>query len=254
MSTQPDHQWIDLDGTVNARTVAAGVLLRSDNLQELTALDVARLIEDHGLEVVIDLRTEVEVWMEGPTRLADEGSVRIEYHSLYPAADRDSDLDASTIQIWGAPMEGEFADEAPVVRAYLSYMARRPDSIVSAVSAIARADGAVLVHCAAGKDRTGLVVALALEAVGVERSVVVADYVATAQRIEQVMARLLSSSTYRAELEGHNLFDHTPQAQMMERVLEILDSQSGGAAAWLMQRGLSSTDLERLRERLTPRP
>ena len=62
---------------------------------------------------------------------------------------------------------------------YLAYLRHRPDSVVEAVRTMAAPGGAVLVHCAAGKDRTGVVVALALAAAGVSRGAVVADYVAT---------------------------------------------------------------------------
>ena len=103
------------------------------------------------------------------------------------------------------------------MRAYMSYLRRRPDSIVGSVRAIARADGAVLVHCAAGKDRTGVVVALALDAAGVDRDAIVGDYLASRERIEAIVARLVSSSTYRPELEGHDPQEHAPLPGTMER-------------------------------------
>jgi len=53
-------RWIALDGAANARAVVTGVLLRSDNLQSLTARDVRLLVEQEMLEVVLDLRTDVE--------------------------------------------------------------------------------------------------------------------------------------------------------------------------------------------------
>ena len=85
---------------------------------------------------------------------------------------------------------------------YLKYLADRPDSVVGALDDVASGPGPVLVHCAAGKDRTGVVVAMALAAVGVERSAVVEDYVLTGERIAAIMARLRASSTYAADLEG----------------------------------------------------
>lgn len=60
--------WIDLEGAVNARAVVPGRLLRSDNLQDLTRGDVQHLVDDHGLRAVIDLRTGVEVALEGRGR------------------------------------------------------------------------------------------------------------------------------------------------------------------------------------------
>jgi protein-tyrosine phosphatase len=244
--------WIALDGAVNARAVVPGVLLRADNLQSLSAEDVRVLIDQQGLEVVVDLRTDVEVELEGPGPLTTEDAVRIEHRSLYPDSGGNTDLDADTVKPWGPADENESADESPTVRAYMSYLSRRPDSVVGAVRTIARADGAVLLHCAAGKDRTGVLVALALDAAGVDRNRIVGDYLATGQRIDAILARLVSSSTYRAELEGHDPQQHAPALGTMERVLELVDQRFGGSAAWLSAHGLSDLDLQRLRRRLAP--
>jgi protein-tyrosine phosphatase len=244
-------QWIELDGAVNARTVVPGVLLRTDNLQGLSAADVQALIGAHGLEVVLDLRTDAEVAQEGPGPMTSEPTVRVEHRSLYPDAGANTDLEADTVRPWGPAHDGIFEAEAPVVRSYMSYLHRRPDSVVGSVRTIARAHGAVLVHCAAGKDRTGVVVALALEAAGVERAAIIADYLATGERIEAIFARLLSSATYRAELEGHNPQQHAPLPGTMERVLELVDAEFGSAAGWLTAHGLDAADLERLRRRVS---
>jgi protein-tyrosine phosphatase len=252
---EADTPWIDLDGAVNARAVVPGVLLRSDNLQGLSERDIRVLVDECALEVVLDLRTDVEVVLEGPGPLSSESRVRIEHHSLYPSHGN-TDLDADTIKPgtrpWGRDDHAAFPDEAPVVRSYLGYMLGRPDSVVAAVREIARADGAVLVHCAAGKDRTGTVVALALDASGVPRELIAEDYNASRERIEQIIARLRSSDTYRAELEGHDPQAHAPVPGTIERVLELVDEQHGGAAEWLLAHGLDEADLELLRERLSP--
>jgi protein-tyrosine phosphatase len=242
--------WIELDGAANARAVVPGVLLRADNLQSLSPRDVRRLVDQEGLEVVLDLRTDVEVELEGPGPLTAEPAVRIEHRSLFPDTGGNTDLDADTVTPWQPPDRDESPLETPVVRAYMSYLRRRPDSIVASVRTIARADGAVLVHCAAGKDRTGVVVALALDAAGVDRRAIVADYVATSDRIDAIMARLLSSPTYREELEGHAPHSHAPVRQSMERLLELVDEHFGGPVSWLTGHGLDSADLERLRDRL----
>jgi protein-tyrosine phosphatase len=242
--------WIALDGAVNARAVVPGVLLRADNLQALSARDVQLLVEDEALEVVLDLRTDVEVELEGPGPMAKEEAVRIEHLSLCPDSGGNTDLDADTVRPWGPADEDDSLDESPIVRAYMSYLRRRPDSILGSVRAIARADGAVLVQCAAGKDRTGVVVALALDAAGVDRDTIVADYLATAERIEAIMARLVSSPTYRAELAGHDAQQHAPVPGAMERLLELVEEGFGGSRNWLSAHGLAYADLERLRHRL----
>jgi protein-tyrosine phosphatase len=247
-------RWIALDGAVNARVVVPGVLLRADNLQSLSARDVRVLVEEETLEVVLDLRTDVEVELEGPGPITAERAVRIEHRSLYPDSGGNTDLDSDTIRPWGRTDENDLPDEPPAVRAYMSYLRRRPDSIVGSVRAIARAGGAVLVHCAAGKDRTGVVVALALDAAGVDRESIVQDYLATGERIDAILARLVSSSTYRAELEGHDPQAHAPVPGTMERVFELVDERFGGSAAWLSAHGLDDADLEWLRCRLAPAP
>jgi protein-tyrosine phosphatase len=243
-------RWIALDGAVNARAVVPGVLLRADNLQSLSAADVRTLVDEHALEVVIDLRTDVEAKFEGLGPMGGERGVRIELRSLYPDSDGETTLIAGTIKPWDARYEDESPAEPPVIQAYLGYL-RRPDSIVGAVRAIACARGAVLVHCAAGKDRTGVVIALALDAAGIERAAIVADYLATTERIDAIVERLLASPLYRDELEGHDAGRHAPLPGTIERVLELVDERHGGSAAWLLANGLDESELKRLRRRLS---
>ncbi len=243
-------RWIALDGAANARAVVTGVLLRSDNLQSLTARDVRVLVEQESLEVVLDLRTELEVELEGPGPITREPRLRIEHRSLYPRSGGTTDLDAASVNLWPQTDASGWPDEPPVVQAYLSYMTARPDSIVGSIRTIANAPGAALVHCAAGKDRTGVVVALALDAAGVDRNVIVSDYLATAQRLDAIMARLVSSPTYRSELEGHDPRTHAPVAGTMERLLELVDEGFGGSATWLSAHGLTDAELERLHRRM----
>jgi protein tyrosine/serine phosphatase len=255
-------RWLDLDGVVNARDVgglpladggqlASGRLLRSDNLQDLSDDDVRTLVDDLGLHTVIDLRTGAELQLEGPGPLAGVDTVRIEHRSLYPETGGRTDIDAETALPWTLEAPPEDQGETPTVQVYLAYLRRRPDSVVEALRAIARAqDGAVLVHCAAGKDRTGVVVALALELAGVERGAIVEDYLATGERIGAIVERLASSSTYAGEMRRHDPQTHAPRQGTMERVLELVDERHGGAAAWLSGHGFGPDEQAALRARL----
>jgi protein-tyrosine phosphatase len=72
-------RWLALEGAANARVVVPGVLLRSDNLQALTTRDVRLLVGSEALEVVLDLRTDVEVALEGPGPMIGEPGVRVEH-------------------------------------------------------------------------------------------------------------------------------------------------------------------------------
>src|SRR5271155_2572349 len=223
--------WIELDGAVNARAVVPRVLLRADNLQSLSTRDVRRLVDEDALEVVVDLRTEVEAKLEGSGPMTGEPGVRIELRSLHPDSGSVVDLNAGTVKPWDAHDEDESPGETPVVRAYMSYLRLRPDSVVGAVRTIATAQGAVLVHCAAGKDRTGVVVA-------------------PAERIDAIVARLLGSPLYRDQLESRDPQQHAPLQGTMERVFELIDEHHGGSVAWLIANGLGEGDLRRLRHRL----
>jgi protein-tyrosine phosphatase len=242
--------WIELDGAVNARVVIPGVLLRADNLQALTARDIELLSAEHRVEVVVDLRTDVEVAREGPGPLVGNEDVRIEHRSLYPDSGGATDVALATVAPWTDDVGERHGDESQIVRAYLGYLERRPDSIVAAVRTIAGAPGATLVHCAAGKDRTGVVIALALDAAGVSRSVILADYLATGERMDLIIDRLASSETYREQMRGADRDELTPKLATLERVLERVDELYGGAAAWLREHGLTDDELDALRRRV----
>jgi protein tyrosine/serine phosphatase len=196
---------------------------------------VRRLVDELGVRVVVDLRTSSEVELEGPGPLV--GRVEIRHRSLWPEKGERTDVVIS----------GDVEEEDPAVTWYLRYLQDRPDSIVGALTDVAHGPGPVIVHCAAGKDRTGVVVALALEAVGVPRDAVVADYMLTAERITPLMARLRASPTYAAELAPYSDESRKPRAEVMERVLAVLDEHHGGAAGWLAHHGF---DPEPLRRRL----
>jgi protein tyrosine/serine phosphatase len=124
----------------------------------------------------------------------------------------------------------------------------RPDSVVAALRAIAEPSGATLVHCAAGKDRTGLIVAVALALVGVRRDAIVADFGASEERIDEINALLGRNSNYRSETKGGGL--RAPKAHVIEKVLDAFDARSGGLAAWLAEHGWTAADTADLRAAL----
>jgi protein-tyrosine phosphatase len=254
-------RWITLDGAVNARdlgglpTVDGSFtrgkrLLRADNLQGLSGDDVSLLVEEYGLTRVVDLRSVAEVSAEGPGPLFGVESVDYVHHSVIPA--EDGGTSNVVFEVLLARQE-RFASANPddvVSGHYLGYLEDRPDSVVAALRAIAGTPGAALVHCAAGKDRTGVIVALALLAVGVQQEAVVADYVATGSRIEAILARLRGSATYAQSVDRISAEQHTPRAGGMERFLGLVDSQHGGVTRWLVGQGFGPGDIDRLRHKL----
>jgi protein tyrosine/serine phosphatase len=254
--------WLALQGAANARdlgglplagggTTAPGVLLRADNLQDLTGADVHQLVDDLGVRVVVDLRTGIEVELEGPGPLVRDGRAEVRHRSLYPEAGVRTDIDADAdVFPWQERRRDGTEEPTPAARAYLGYLRDRPDSVVAALRDIAHAPGASIVHCAAGKDRTGMVCALALAVAGTTRAAIIEDYLATGDRIEPLLARLRSSPTYAADLEGTPAEAHAPRRETMERVLDVLDERHGGPLGWLQHAGFGADDADALRARL----
>jgi hypothetical protein len=259
------ERWIDLDGAANVRdlgglpaglrTVRRNRLIRSDNLQGLTADDVRLLVDKHDLRAVADLRTQVEVDLEGPGPLTREPRVTVEHLSLFAEAGEHTDVvaaeeDGPVVLPWQKRRDD--GDRRSAVDVYLRYLDDRPDSILAALRLIANTDGATIVHCAAGKDRTGVVTALALDEVGVDRSAIVDDYVATGERMPQLLDRLKASRTYADDVRRVPDEQHLPRRQTMEGFLARLDELHGGTANWLRKHGWTDADDAALQAALLP--
>jgi protein tyrosine/serine phosphatase len=266
----------------DGRMVRSGVLFRSANLQHLTPGDVEHLVVELGIRRVIDLRTDVEVNRDGPGPLHEVSDVVILHLSLYPdqpAADPEATAPDPVVP-WrsekaerarrsaaghardgervagGDVADGDSSDgdrrgdgDSPVVASYLRYLRRRPDSIVRALRAIAEPDGATLVHCAAGKDRTGVVIALALSVVGVERRLVAEDYARSQSQMTEILAHLARSDLYGPEVTDPASVPPAA-AEVMLAVLERIADEFGGIPDWLAQHGWSERDSRQLRDTL----
>ncbi|HEX6356253.1 tyrosine-protein phosphatase [Actinophytocola sp.] len=256
-------RWIELENAVNVRDLGGlpaaggkrtrhGQLVRSDNLQDLSPKDVTRLVDEVGVTTVIDLRSMDEVVKEGPDPLKALASVERLHFSLIPEAGEMTDVAKAALAINRERAIKRDPDDVAGAF-YLGYLDDRPDSVVQALRAMSNAQGAALVHCAAGKDRTGVVVALALSAVGVTRDEVIADYAASGERIEQILDRLRSSPTYAADIDNIPADEHAPRAEIMERFLIRLDTDFGGPLGWLAKHDFTDRDVELLEAKLLER-
>jgi protein-tyrosine phosphatase len=252
--------WIELDGAVNVRDLGGlatqdggqtvgGRLLRADNLQELSAADVARLVDDIGLTTVVDLRSTAELKAEGPAPLQAVGSVRHLHLPVLPEQGSATDMVADALLTRDDTDRSRYPAD-PMTGHYLGYLEDRPDQVVAAVRAIASSEGPVLVHCAAGKDRTGVVVALALSAVGVRPEAIVADYAATGERTGPLLDRLRRSATYADDINSKPQQEHAPRPGTMAAFLEQVGARYGGAGRWLAAHGLGEDGLGLLRAKL----
>ncbi|MGI5996010.1 tyrosine-protein phosphatase [Saccharomonospora viridis] len=250
--------WLELEGAVNARDVggiptddgakiAPGRLLRSDNLQDLSPADVALLVNNMALDTVVDLRSPLEVAAEGPTPLTRLDHITHVNHSLLPEIGKDVTAEALLVR---RRREEERYPDDPACAHYLGYVENRPDSIVAALRAIARASGTALVHCAAGKDRTGVVVAFALTVAGARREEIIRDYAATNERLPLILERLRSTPTYSGDIDSVPEDRHRPRAETMEAFLEQVDRRYGGVEGVLGRHGFGDDELEALYRKL----
>lgn len=247
--------WIDLEGLDNLRdlggmptkkgqTIVPGRLWRSDNLQTLTRSDVTRL-HDMGLSDVIDLRSRYEIDKEGPTPLAKQSWVTSHWHSL--VIEVEGQLSNAAVPL---PDQPAALVEDPVAASYLGYISERPGGIVSAMRLIAHARGAALVHCAAGKDRTGTVVAMTLGALGVDREDIVADYTVTSERIVPVVTRMRRAPAYKDLIRDAPDEAFFARPEVMAAVLDVVDSLWGSVPNLLGAMGWTNEDQTALESRL----
>lgn len=252
--------WIELDNAVNVRDLGGlptdgqvetqfRRLVRSDNLQDLSSADITRLVDEIGVTTVIDLRSPEERTAEGPGPLTRVSAVRHLHLSVMPESTGLTDAAADALAVRRRDALERYPTD-PLLVYYLGYLRDRPENVVEALRSIAGAPGAALVHCAAGKDRTGVLSALALRVAGVHREVVVADYVATGDRIDLVLGRLRSTPTYSADVDRRPADEHRPRATTMTAFLDVLDGEHGGVLGWLAEHGFGQQDVQRLRDKL----
>lgn len=225
----------DLGGlpTEDGGRIRPGLLFRSDTLQELTEADVDRLVHGVGLRLVVDLRAPGEVDVEGRGLLEGE-AVRHLNLALNSKDERAiPDLTANTL-----------------VRHYLGYLAVSAQAAAQVFRVLTDDGMPAVVHCAAGKDRTGVVTALVLRALGVPAEVVAEDYARSAEAVPQILARLRRLPSYADRIDLLPADVHACSAGTMVEFLAAVDAQYGSVEAFLRAAGLEDDVVPRLRERL----
>jgi protein-tyrosine phosphatase len=225
----------DLGGypTAHGQTTAWRAVVRADSLARLTADGQTALVA-YGVRTVIDLRLPDEVAL-APNPFAAPGEHGVAYANL------------SLID----PAAGPAPAFTTLANDYLGMLHRFQHTVTEIVSTIAAAPpGGVVVHCAAGKDRTGLIAALLLDLVGVAPEIIAADYALTAEYLQpEWEAWLASGPGSRAERE-RDLVRTAPTIEVMLTVLATLADRHGGAAGYLQRGGLSAEQLARVRARM----
>jgi protein-tyrosine phosphatase len=239
------HNVRDLGGYVigDGRSIAWGRLLRGDGLHHLTPADLDALTPI-GLRTVIDLRTPGEVGERGAFPI-DRMPVELVHQ---PVIDRTWSRDDVPRFDATAHPEAEF-----LTFAYAAMLAEGGSRFGAAIRRLA-APGALpaIFHCAAGKDRTGIMAALLLSGLGVDDDVVVADYGLTAAGIERMKVWLGRHHPDRAKLMADTpsaFFAAHPEA--MQRTLEAIRREHGSVVSYLGTVGVDATVLTTLADALT---
>ncbi len=221
----------DLGGlpTADGGSVRPRALVRADSLTQLDEDGVAA-VRAYVVSRIIDLRAG-----------AGDGS------PPHPFADDDTYRSVPWIDVDREP-ERDPAAERDLADLYRGSLDRNVVQVGAAVRAFTEAPpGAVVVHCAAGKDRTGMLVAVLLELAGVPREAVLADYALSADLlgIAEILDTLDEDTRRQAERYSWS------EPVTLQSALEHLDAVYGGARAYLRDAcGLSDSELDAARDRL----
>jgi protein-tyrosine phosphatase len=205
------------------------VLIRSDHLGQLNELGMEAL-RAYGVTTVLDLRSEGEILKRpGP----------------FPAGGTTAYINRVLIDDQNMNNIGDSQD---MFQRYLFIVNTRPEAFRGVFEAIAEAEGTVLFHCFAGKDRTGLVAAMLLSLAGVADGDIAADYgetdVQLAAQYELWIAEAPpeKQAAFRAELM-------CPPERILG-ILDHIDRRWGGVASYLEDAGMAPDAIDRVARRL----
>ncbi|CAM5409764.1 MULTISPECIES: tyrosine-protein phosphatase [Streptomyces] len=257
-STEPElagvRNFRDVGGlpTVDGRRVRHGVLFRSGHLAHATTED-ADFLGALGLHTIFDFRNAADQKLEGPdVELPGVRNVNLPLSDPADGAEfwkmvRDGDLD----QLRGILSDGRGANR--MIVSYRSIIKERTGEHSQVLHSLAEDSVPALMHCAAGKDRAGLSIAVTLLALGVEREAIVTDYLESNAKHRRYKVRRSGSdaSAYSPEVMEllSPLFD--ARAEYLTAAFETIEETWGGVDTYLEQGlRLSPESRDRLRERL----
>ena len=227
MASQPIAQLVQLPNFRALPNQRAPQLFRSGALSELTPAGRQEL-QQHDIACVIDLREPYEI-AEAPDFIDQYTYVNV---PLY---------------------RGQVPLAAAIDDVYRLLLMERGNQIAAAVQAIIQyMDRRVVVHCKAGKDRTGLVVALMMAAAGVPTEVLVADYTQSADNLSPAYRRQVTHQLETELADNPEGFKTAMQLHMaspgaaLQRALELVGTKFGSAKQYLAVHGVSAEQLVQL--------
>lgn len=235
MTVERHQEW---EGCYNARDLGGlkrrdgsetrwGTTFRSDNPERLTEAAWAA-VHKLGIRTIIDLRGSYEVKPDG--RPKDITSLNIV-------------MDDETDHEFWEPLNSTLLSATPLY--YPAYLERYPHKIAEILTAIARAKpGGVLYHCAAGRDRTGLITLILLALADVEPEEIAADHELSTDRLRPAWTAL-GMSDHTETLAKVIADRNTTARDSILSTLVGLDPEK-----YLRDAGVTSEDIHSLRARL----
>ena len=227
----------DLGGheTEDGGLTAFGAVVRADSVRRLSEAGWQQLV-DYGIERIVDLRFHDELEADPP------GTIPVEVVHV-PVLPDPASADWPEIEAVG---DAAPDDVAATMAVYLEFLRRYASGFGQAVSAVASAPpGGVLVHCMAGKDRTGLLSALLLRVAGVSVEDVAADYAVSERNLLPLWQPWFDAAADERERQRRRRMAATPAAAMEGVLAELGDER-----VYLHSAGVGDEELDAVRARL----
>lgn len=227
----------DLGGhpTEDGGTTAFGAVVRADSVRRLSEAGWQQLV-DYGIERIVDLRFRDELEADPPA------SIPVEVVHV-PVLPDPASADWPEIDAVGNAAPDDVSATKAV---YLEFLRRYAAGFGQAVASVAAAPpGGVLVHCMAGKDRTGLLSALLLRIAGVSVEDVAADYAVSERNLLPLWRPWLDSAADEQERRRRLRLAATPAAAMTGVLEELGDERE-----YLRAAGVTAEELDAVRRRL----
>jgi len=234
----------DLGGyrTHDGRAVVWRRLFRSAALHRMSDRDMARLKQDIGPRAVIDLRSPRNPQKNAEVLLLEEIGAR-----HYPIPFR-PDSSSYVKEEWEA-----YPSATNMGAIYLSRISEQPfgKRLVDALELIAEGDNHPLIfHCSAGKDRTGVLAAVVLAAMGIVDEDVIEDYALSAPLMTEIRARMMSDPATAAAVKDQPEYQWEASAESMAVFLSLLRQEYGSAQGFLEANGAPCALVDRLKAAL----